>query len=27
VTCHFPDAKLDENGDYLFKINKPTDEQ
>ena len=24
VTCHFPDAKLDKNGNYLFKINQPS---
>lgn len=22
VACHFPEKKLDENGDYLFKVNK-----
>ena len=27
VTCHFPEAKLDENGDYLFKINQHGDKQ
>lgn len=27
VTCHFPEAKLDENGDYLFKINQRGSEQ
>ena len=27
VTCHFPEAKLDANGDYLFKINQSSDAQ
>ena len=26
VTCHFPEAKLDENGNYLFKVNQPNQE-
>ena len=27
VTCHFPEAKLDENGAYLFKINQNGEEK
>ena len=26
VACHFPEAKLDENGNYLFNVNKKTEE-